>query len=401
MQNRHSPTARTTVATAPAARFQSDPSVVRTALCVEVRDPNRANGPQAERDAEKKGDKSGVLYVFMPPLARLEDYLALVSAVEATARTLGMKIVMEGYPPPRDPRLKLLQVTPDPGVIEVNIHPVTNWKELVYNTEFLYNAAFESRLSAEKFMTDGRHTGTGGGNHFVMGGATPSDSPFLRNPELLASLLLFWHNHPSLSYLFSGMFVGPTSQAPRVDEARNDQLYELEIAIEQIYRNREIYGQSMPPWLVDRTLRNILVDVTGNTHRSEFSIDKMYSPDSATGRLLAYAAVAGVAARRGASFVDFFKLLAIILLIVSVPGVFALFFLWFTRAGSRITRRRDDLASGGIELRVHPTLVPAKRLIANVEGAMNAVVVMGDAVGPTLYYGKGAGSEPTASAVMR
>jgi uncharacterized protein (DUF2126 family) len=255
--------------------------ITRTALCVEVRDPRRASGPKAEAI----GEKSGVLYIFMPPLERLEDYLDLLSAIEATAKTLAMKLVLEGYPPPRDPRLKLLQVTPDPGVIEVNIHPVNNWKDLVANTEFLYNAAFESRLSAEKFMTDGRHTGTGGGNHFVMGGATPADSPFLRKPELLASLLLYWHNHPSLSYLFSGMFVGPTSQAPRVDEARNDQLYELEIAIEQIYANREIYGQSMPPWIVDRTLRNILIDATGNTHRSEFSIDKMYSPDSATGRL--------------------------------------------------------------------------------------------------------------------
>ena len=283
--------------------------ITRTALCVEVRDPRRASGPKAEA----VGEKSGVIYVFMPPLERLEDYLDLLAAVEATATELKVKIVLEGYPPPRDPRLKLLQVTPDPGVIEVNIHPVNNWKELVYNTEFLYNAAFESRLSAEKFMTDGRHTGTGGGNHFVMGGATPTDSPFLRRPELLASLLLYWHNHPSLSYLFSGMFVGPTSQAPRVDEARNDQLYELEIAIEQIYKYREIYGEMsadgpplgakapsggsdphavrergglpMPPWLVDRTLRNILIDATGNTHRSEFSIDKMYSPDSATGRL--------------------------------------------------------------------------------------------------------------------
>jgi uncharacterized protein (DUF2126 family)/transglutaminase-like putative cysteine protease len=263
------------------ARHESAHWVTRTALCVEVRDPRRASGPKAEA----VGVKSGVIYVFMPPLERLEDYLDLLAAIESTAETLKVKIVLEGYPPPRDPRLKLLQVTPDPGVIEVNIHPVTNWRELVYNTEFLYNAAFESRLSAEKFMTDGRHTGTGGGNHFVMGGATPSDSPFLRKPELLASLLLFWHNHPSLSYLFSGMFVGPTSQAPRVDEARNDQLYELEIAIEQIYKNREIHGQSMPPWLVDRTLRNILIDATGNTHRSEFSIDKMYSPDSSTGRL--------------------------------------------------------------------------------------------------------------------
>jgi uncharacterized protein (DUF2126 family) len=261
-------------------RFESAHWITRSALCVEVRNPDRANGPKVEM----AGEGGGVMYVFMPPLNVLDDYLDLLTAIEATAVHLGMQIVLEGYPPPRDPRLKVLQVTPDPGVIEVNIHPASNWEELVDHTEFLYQAAHETRLSSEKFMVDGRHTGTGGGNHFVLGGATPADSPFLRRPDLLPSLLTFWHNHPSLSFLFSGMFIGPTSQAPRIDEARMDQVYETEIGLKEIERQMDIWGQC-PPWMIDRTLRNLLIDATGNTHRSEFCIDKLYSPDGPTGRL--------------------------------------------------------------------------------------------------------------------
>ncbi len=262
------------------SRFESAHWITRTALCVEVRNPDRASGPKVERE----GQGGGVLYVFMPPLTSLDDYLDLLAAVEATAAELKMPIVLEGYPPPRDARLKLLQVTPDPGVIEVNIHPASSWAQLVDHTEFLYQAAHETRLSTEKFMVDGRHTGTGGGNHFVLGGATPADSPFLRRPDLIPSLLTFWHNHPSLSYLFSGLFIGPTSQAPRIDEARLDQVYETEIGFKEIERQLQTFGQC-PPWLIDRTLRNLLIDATGNTHRSEFCIDKLYSPDGPTGRL--------------------------------------------------------------------------------------------------------------------
>ncbi|MBO0841685.1 MAG: transglutaminase family protein [Nocardioides sp.] len=250
---------------------------------VEITDPEEA--PTTALAVE---ERDGLVHVFLPPTDRLEDYASLLAVIEQAVAEAGTTVVIEGYGPPPDPRLERLTVTPDPGVIEVNVQPTSSWREQRELITTLYEHARQARLSTEKFDLDGLHTGTGGGNHITLGGRTPAESPLLRRPDLLASLVAYWQRHPSLSYLFSGRFIGPTSQAPRFDEGRPEAVYEMEIALQEVRRLAAMWAEKEAepaPWMIDRALRHLLTDLTGNTHRSEFCIDKLYSPDSSRGRL--------------------------------------------------------------------------------------------------------------------
>ncbi|WP_434045180.1 MULTISPECIES: DUF2126 domain-containing protein [Sorangium] len=233
---------------------------VRTALCVETRD--------------------GIVHVFLPPLLSPADFFELIAAIDATRQETGVDVLLEGYPPPSSAELLRFSVTPDPGVLEVNLPPTDGVRAYASLLETVFDASLHSGLHCEKYLVDGRMAGSGGGHHLTFGGPTPLSSPFLRRPDLLASLLTFNQHHPSLSYMFAGLFVGPTSQAPRVDEARHETLYELEIALSRAFERRE--GE--PPWLSDMLFRHLLVDMTGNTHRAEVSIDKLFDPQTAHGR---------------------------------------------------------------------------------------------------------------------
>ena len=269
----------------PRATFDADPSAVDRDQPAEpgtgeavVTPPDTA--PPTAMVAEVRG---GLLYIFLPPTEALEHFVDLIARVEAAAAKADCPVVIEGYGPPPDPRLKSMTITPDPGVIEVNVPPTASFAEQTQLLETLYEQARLARLSTESFDVDGTHGGTGGGNHITLGGVTPADSPLLRRPDLLVSLLTYWQRHPALSYLFAGRFVGTTSQAPRVDEGRTEALYELEVAFAEI--SRLSAGGTAKPWVTDRALRHLLIDITGNTHRAEFCIDKLYSPDSPRGRL--------------------------------------------------------------------------------------------------------------------
>ncbi|MGZ3633133.1 MAG: transglutaminase family protein [Parachlamydiaceae bacterium] len=244
----------------PLKQVQTEKKVATpTALCIELR--------------------QGILYLFIPPIDAFEIYYELIQHIETIASALKCQILIEGYPPPADPNVASFQITPDPGVIEVNVYPSHNWEELKTTILIVYEEAKNARLTTEKYLIDGRRIGAGGGHHMIIGGPTPPQSPILQRPDLLQSFLTYWQHHPCFSYFFSGLFIGPTSQAPRIDEARHETLYELEIAFSQLPRlDKNDHTQ------IDRLFRHLLVDVTGNTHRSEICIDKLYAPHTNYGK---------------------------------------------------------------------------------------------------------------------
>jgi uncharacterized protein (DUF2126 family)/transglutaminase-like putative cysteine protease len=243
------------------AAVRASSRAVRTALCVEPRE--------------------GRVFVFLPPFENAQDFLALIEEIDRVRKETGVDVALEGYAPRRDPSLFTLSIAPDPGVLEVNLPPSTTTREYVSKLETVFDAALHSGLHTEKYLLDGRMVGSGGGNHLTLGGPSPLESPFLQRPDLLASLLTFIQHHPSLSYMFTGLFVGPTSQAPRVDEARHDSLYELEIALSKAFERSET---PPAPWLSDLLFRHMLVDLSGNTHRAEISIDKLFDWQTPHGR---------------------------------------------------------------------------------------------------------------------
>jgi len=221
------------------------------------------------------------LIVFLPPLPSFACFAELVRAIETLAHKLNLPpLRLEGYTPPRDDELESMALTSDPGVLEVNLPPADNWPDFERFIRGLYKSAESIGMRALKYQISGRQVSTGGGAHIVLGGPDLDHNPFIERPNLLSSFLRFLQQHPSLSYAFSGLFIGPSSQAPRIDESAFELPYEMEIALRGI-ENMSAPGQ---PWMIDAILRNLLMDWNGNTHRAELSVDKFYNINTGNGR---------------------------------------------------------------------------------------------------------------------
>ncbi len=225
--------------------------------------------------------RAGTLTLFIPPLL-LASYLELIAKTEqAVAATKLSSVVLAGYVPPPDAALPTIGLASDPGVLEINVAPCATWADYDLQLAQLYAAAASVGLCARKLQLNGREVGTGGGAHLVFGAPPGLYSPFFAFPALLPSVIRYFQRHPALSYAFTGAYMGPSSQAPRIDESTYEALYELEIACAAA----ETLGSPQNLPLYDLLFRDLLMDRSGNTHRAEISVDKLWNPFAPNGRL--------------------------------------------------------------------------------------------------------------------
>ena len=238
-----------------------------------LRLPLHVLAPEIPRRALTLEWKGSRLSIFMPPVLQV-PFVALLAVIESALRSAGVgRVEMQGYTP-ADESLSWIQLglTADPGVLEVNLPACADWEEYDYWLRAVTRAAGECGLRSWKKRAHSHPEGTGGGNHLLWGGPTLDRNPFFFRPGWLTSILRYWQHHPSLAYLFTGCYVGASSQAPRADESARDR-YDLEMAM--------AFLESLPEGdhrhLISETLRHLQTDVTGNSHRSEISLDKFWN----------------------------------------------------------------------------------------------------------------------------
>lgn len=227
--------------------------------------------------------EEGALNIFLPPLSQ-QAFVSLLTCIEDLAgKGNWQRLSFSGYPPPEEgtPFFRRCGLAADPGVLEVNIPPSASWEEYRDCLRSVYSAAAESGLVAWKAALNGRMNGTGGGAHLIFGGPSADKNAFFRHPLLLSSVVRYWQAHPALSYFFTGQYVGPGCQAPRVDETDVQRLYEVELACTGAEQIRGGFQQVF----FDRLWRNLLTDAAGNSHRAEICVDKFWNLGSPTGCL--------------------------------------------------------------------------------------------------------------------
>jgi uncharacterized protein (DUF2126 family) len=217
--------------------------------------------------------KTDGLHIFFPPLLQ-KPFLALLGHLTKNLHAAGVaRFVFEGYIPPDETATwSKVSLAADPGVLEINLPPCHTWGEYDWWMKTLEKAANDVGMRSFKQFSPEETLGTGGGNHLLFGGPTLEKNPLFKHPRWVTSILRYWQHHPSLAYLFTGNYVGPSSQAPRPDESSRE-LYDLEMA----YQFLEKLEPGDHRYLISETLRHLHTDGSGNTHRSEISFDKFWN----------------------------------------------------------------------------------------------------------------------------